>query len=66
VIATAVKRRVSLGEQKKARKRKRPDGDGSNCYSEFKKVWIGRVMVGYRPDGKPDVREVAAKHQAEY
>jgi len=52
-------------EQRKARKRKRPDGDSSIRYSETKKLWIGRVMVGYRPDGRPDVREVAAKQQGE-
>ena len=54
-----------MAEDKRTRKRKRPDGDGSIRYSEAKKLWIGRVMVGYRPDGKPDVREVAAKQQAE-
>ena len=54
-----------MEHQKKGRKRKRPDGDGSIRYSEAKKLWIGRVMVGYRPDGKPDVREVAAKQQGE-
>jgi hypothetical protein len=54
-----------MAEEKKTRKRKRPDGDGSIRYSESKKLWIGRVMVGYRPDGKPDIREVAAKQQGE-
>src|SRR5262249_30279285 len=49
----------------KRKAKKRPDGDGSIRYSEAKKLWIGRVMVGYRPDGKPDIREVAAKQQAE-
>src|SRR4051794_12643605 len=49
----------------KRKAKKRPDGDGSIRYSESKKLWIGRVMVGYRPDGKPDIREVAAKQQAE-
>jgi integrase len=49
----------------KRRARKRADGEGSIRYSEGKKLWIGRVMVGYRPDGKPDIREVAAKQQAD-
>src|SRR6185436_2615887 len=34
-------------------------------YSEAKNRWIGRVMVGYRPDGRPDIREVTAKQQGE-
>lgn len=38
----------------KRRARKRADGEGSIRYSESKKLWIGRLMVGYRPDGKPD------------
>src|SRR3954463_7049864 len=49
----------------KRKAKKRPDGDGSIRYSESKKLWIGRVMVGYRPDGKPDIREVTAKQQGE-
>jgi integrase len=43
--------------------KKRADGEGSIRYSESKKLWIGRVMVGRRLDGKPDVREVTAKGQ---
>jgi hypothetical protein len=54
---------IESGTKRKAKKR--PDGDGSIRYSETKKLWLGRVMVGYRPDGKPDIREVAAKQQAE-
>src|SRR4051812_18564934 len=49
----------------KRKAKKRPDGDGSIRYSESKKLWIGRVMVGYRLDGKPDVREVKSKQQGE-
>src|SRR4051794_26297751 len=49
----------------KRRARKRADGEGSIRFSETKKLWIGRVMVGYRPDGKADIREVAAKQQGE-
>jgi len=47
----------------KRRARKRADGEGNIRYSETKKLWIGRLMVGYRLDGKPDIREVAAKTQ---
>src|SRR3954452_25624614 len=47
----------------KRKAKKRADGEGSIRWSETKKLWIGRVMVGYRLDGKPDVREVTAKTQ---
>jgi hypothetical protein len=43
--------------------KKRTDGEGSIRWSEAKRLWIGRVMVGRRLDGKPDVREVSAKTQ---
>ncbi len=49
----------------KRRGRKRTDGEGSIRYSEGKKLWLARLMVGYRLDGKPDIREVAAKTQKE-
>jgi integrase len=47
----------------KRRGRKRADGEGSIHYSEANKVWVARLMVGYLPDGKPDVRQVSAKSQ---
>jgi integrase len=47
----------------KRKAKKRADGEGSIRYSETKKLWIARVMVGNRLDGKPDIREVAAKTQ---
>src|SRR3954467_8037311 len=47
----------------KRKAKKRADGEGSIRWSEAKKLWIGRVMVGRRLDGKPDVREVTAKTQ---
>lgn len=49
----------------KRKLRKRADGEGSIRYSETKGLWIGRLMVGYRLDGKPDIREVSAKAQGE-
>ena len=49
----------------KRRKGKRGDGEGSIRWSEKKKLWIARLMVGYRPDGKPDIREVSAKLRGE-
>ena len=49
------------GAKRKAKKR--ADGEGSIRWSETKKLWIGRLMVGTRLDGKPDIREVSAKTQ---
>ena len=49
----------------KRRKGKRADGEGSLRYVERKRLWAGRLMVGHRPDGRPDIREVSAKTQAE-
>lgn len=59
-MATAAESRSA-----KRRAKKRADGEGSIRYSEARGLWIGRVMVGYRPDGKPDVREVKSKLQSE-
>src|SRR5215210_4458597 len=58
---------MTMQGQRAAKRRvgKRADGEGSIRYSKAKNLWIGRLMVGYRPDGKPDVREVAAKQQGE-
>lgn len=44
---------------------KRGDGEGSLYLDERRGLWIGELMVGYRPDGKPDRRRVSAKTQAE-
>src|ERR687887_158471 len=56
---------MTIAPQTDVRRRahKRAAGEGSIRYSESKKSWIGRLMVGYRLDGKPDVREVTAKSQ---
>ena len=54
------------GDSKPARKaRKRADGEGSIRWNKARKLFVARIMVGYRPDGKPDVREVKSKHQGE-
>jgi integrase len=52
---------TDLGAKQKARKR--ADGEGSIRWSETKKLWIARLMVGTRLDGKPDIREVTARSQ---
>lgn len=44
--------------------RKRGDGEGS--IDEVREgLWRGRVMVGYKPDGKPDRRVIYGKTRAE-
>jgi integrase len=47
------------------RARKRADGEGSLSFDAAKKLWVGSLMVGYKPDGKPDRRKVKAKSQSE-
>jgi integrase len=49
--------------ERKRKAKKRAHGEGSLRYSEAKGLWIGRLMVGTRLDGKPDIREVSAKSQ---
>jgi integrase len=52
------------GEEASARRstrKKSPDGAGSISFDAKQGVWVGRVMVGYRLDGKPDRRKVKAK-----
>lgn len=40
------------------RRSKRGHGEGSIRYDEKRKQWVGKIMLGYRPDGKPDRRTV--------
>ena len=47
------------------RTRKRADGDGTISRHATSGMWRGRLMVGRRTDGRPDVREVYAKTQGE-
>ena len=51
-----------MADEKKARKRKGADREGS-IFKRSDGLWIGRVMVGAKPDGKPDIRQVSAKTQ---
>src|SRR5262245_8186294 len=49
-----------------ARKRKanrRGKGEGACFLSESKGCWIGRAVVGAKPDGSPKTKEVSAKTQ---
>jgi integrase len=49
--------------ERKRKARKRADGEGS-IFRRSDGLWIGRLMVGMKLDGKPDVRQVSAKTQA--
>ena len=39
------------------RKRRRGRGEGAVFFSESKGVWVGRAVVGERPNGGPKYRE---------
>jgi integrase len=45
------------------KKKHRAAGEGS-MFKRADGIWMGRLMVGYRLDGRPDVRQVSAKSQA--
>lgn len=45
--------------------RRRERGEGSLSWSESRQRWIGRVSVGYRPDGKRRIVTVSAKTKTE-
>ena len=36
------------------RARKRADGEGSLYFDAKKKLWVGSLQVGFKPDGRPD------------
>jgi integrase len=46
------------------RPRKRRDGEGT-IYQRKDGLWIGELMIGFKNDGRRDVRAVSAKTQAE-
>ncbi len=54
----------TVAAQAKRQAHKRADGEGS-ISPYHKGGWRGRLMVGYKPDGKPDVREAYGKTQQE-
>ena len=45
--------------------RKRNHGTGSVYFNEKENVWIGAYTVGKKPNGKPDVKHVRGKTEAE-
>ena len=42
-----------------------PNGASTIYYSEYDRLWHGRVTVGVRDNGKPDRRHVKRKTEAE-
>ncbi len=55
----------ALRETRRGRKaHKRGDGEGT-VYQRSGGLWVGELMVGRRPDGKPDRRKVSAKTRGE-
>lgn len=47
------------------RKLKRGHGDGSIRFDEKRNRWVGKIMLGYKPDGKPNRRTVYGKTRRE-
>jgi integrase len=48
-----------------ARSKRRGRGEGAVFYSEAKKGWIGRAVIGVKANGKPLIKEVMAQTQGE-
>src|SRR5262245_8682421 len=46
-------------------RRRRGRGEGAVFYSESKRGWIGRAVIGVKPSGKPLVKEVMARTKGE-
>lgn len=46
------------------RKKRRPWGSGSFFQRKSDQRWMGRVVVGKKPDGTPDKRQVSDKDKA--
>jgi integrase len=44
-------------------RKRRARGEGAVFYSESKACWVGRAIVGAKPDGRPKYREVTARTQ---
>jgi integrase len=56
---------LRVRQLRRSRTRKRADGEGTISQHTTSGMWRGRLMIGRKPDGRPDVREVYAKTQAE-
>jgi integrase len=64
MISTQPEVSPTVAAPAKRRAHKRADGEGS-ISQHASGMWRGRLMVGYKADGKPDIREVYGKTQAE-
>src|SRR5690606_37726089 len=60
-------RSISRDDQDRCdpRPTKRGHGEGSIRYDEKRKCWTGKIMLGYKPDGKPDRRTVYGESRKE-
>jgi len=54
---------IDGGISKPRRTRKRAAGEGT-IRKRADGLWVGRLMVGMKPNGDPDIRQVSAKTQA--
>jgi integrase len=50
--------------RKDAKPPRRPKGDGALFWSEARRCYVGRVIVGRRPDGSPKYREASGPTKA--
>ena len=51
--------------EQKRKKKNRAAGEGTLYFDDKRKLWIGELMVGYKPDGKADKRRVTSKQQGD-
>ena len=56
---------AAVKEETTRKRKNRAAGEGTLYFDAKRKLWIGELMVGYRPDGKPDIRRKTSKSQAE-
>ena len=54
-----------MGRRKRPEGTRAPNGTSSIYFSEYDKLWHGRVTMGVKDDGKPDRRHVKRKTEAE-
>src|SRR5262245_58544068 len=43
------------------KRKRRGRGEGAVFFAESKDAWVGRVIIGARPDGQPHYQEVTAR-----
>jgi integrase len=62
---TTARERLSLSSETKQRVRARGNGEGMIRHLAQRDLWEVRLMVGVKPNGKPDIRSRYAKTRAE-